>query len=75
MSPPFSRFPGYDSKIFTYKTADAVELKLDVLFPLETINKSTPVLLHYHGGFLVRCCLSITHTMIASQRYVFKVTN
>lgn len=75
MTPPFRRFPDYDSKVFTYKTTDAVELKLDVLFPLEAINKTTPVLLHYHGGFLVRCCLSITHTMMPSQRYIFIVTN
>lgn len=54
MMNPLSRFQGYSSRTFTYKTVDTLELKLDVLYPLEPRPTATPVLLHYHGGFLVR---------------------
>ncbi|KPM36036.1 hypothetical protein AK830_g10523 [Neonectria ditissima] len=49
----FSNFSGYGSHSFTYKAADKLDLKLEVLAPRETDTDPTPVLLHYHGGWLI----------------------
>lgn len=44
---------GFNSKVFTYKTVSGLELKLDVFYPLAKVIQATPVLIHFHGGFLV----------------------
>lgn len=51
---PLSRFPGYTSKTFVFKKIGDDELKIDVLYPAQTISsKPRNLLLHIHGGFLV----------------------
>ncbi|KAK7398524.1 hypothetical protein QQX98_012100 [Neonectria punicea] len=49
----FSSHSGYKSRSFTYKTAEKLQLKLEVLVPLEPSTDPTPVVLHYHGGWLI----------------------
>ncbi|KAH7142830.1 Alpha/Beta hydrolase protein [Dactylonectria estremocensis] len=44
---------GYQSRTFIYKVVSNLELKPDVMFPLEPGPAASPVLLHYHGGFLI----------------------
>lgn len=53
MSTPFSGFPGYTSRSFTFKTVNGVDLKLEALVPVDFGPSPTPVVIHYHGGFLV----------------------
>ncbi|KAH7116306.1 Alpha/Beta hydrolase protein [Dactylonectria macrodidyma] len=53
MATLLQEFQGYQSQTFTYKVVSNLELKLDIMFPLEPGPGATPVLLHYHGGFLI----------------------
>jgi len=64
---PLEGFSGYESKCFTFKKVDDLELKLDILFPSEGLSsKARNVVMHIHGGFLVSLSLdplpSYTHT-------------
>jgi carboxylesterase type B len=45
---------GYLTKTTTYKIIHSVNLELDIVYPQETSVDPVPVLIHYHGGFLVR---------------------
>ena len=75
---PLDGFKGYVSKSFTFKKVDALELKLDVLYPSDEIS-SMPrnVVMHIHGGFLVssisksRPSLVLTQSQIAGDRYSY----
>lgn len=51
---PFIDLPaGYGAKTITYKSVGSLNLDLDVLYPQEKSPDPVPVLIHYHGGFLV----------------------
>lgn len=58
MAADLSGFEGYVNKVLPFKTVDGLELKVDVLYPSTKPTSPPPVLIHYHGGFLVRLCLS-----------------
>jgi acetyl esterase/lipase len=52
MSPP--EMPtGYESKTITFKNIGALSLELDIMYPRGKNPEPVPVLIHYHGGFLV----------------------
>ncbi|KAJ9630094.1 hypothetical protein H2204_008749 [Knufia peltigerae] len=45
---------GYTSRTFVYKVIDGLEIKTEVAWPAtKKTSGPVPVLLHYHGGFLV----------------------
>ncbi|KAF7588055.1 hypothetical protein BBP40_006224 [Aspergillus hancockii] len=44
---------GYLTKTVTYKIIHSVDLELDIVYPQETSADPVPVLIHYHGGFLI----------------------
>lgn len=46
-------YEGYEAKTLIFKVVDGLELSLDILYPSKPSSKPTPVLIHYHGGFLV----------------------
>ncbi|KIW99465.1 uncharacterized protein Z518_11204 [Rhinocladiella mackenziei CBS 650.93] len=48
---PLDGFDGYKSK--TLKCTKHGDIKLDVVYPEVQSTSPTPVLLHYHGGFLI----------------------
>ncbi|KAK6065689.1 hypothetical protein SCUP234_12450 [Seiridium cupressi] len=50
---PFTGLEGYALRTFDYKSTRDGGIKVDVVFPEQTDGKPTPVLLHYHGGFLL----------------------
>jgi acetyl esterase/lipase len=60
--------PAYNKQTRTYKTHGDTPIKLDVYLPLLTTPnddkdgnlKPRPILLFFHGGYLVRSLLSIT---------------
>lgn len=55
MTTSLSGFPGYEPSTFTYKTVDGIDIKLDILAPVDLGQGQSPIpiVMHYHGGFLV----------------------
>ncbi|RAL15189.1 alpha/beta hydrolase [Aspergillus homomorphus CBS 101889] len=52
MAPP--EMPsGYEMKTLPYKTTGSLSLNLDIIYPLQASTTPVPVLIHYHGGFLI----------------------
>ena len=60
MASQMSGYEGYTNKVIPFKTADGLELSVDVLYPSAKLSSPPPVLIHYHGGFLVSLCYLFT---------------
>jgi acetyl esterase/lipase len=50
----FSSLRGYTYKTIPYKSGPDGDIVLDVVYPEEADGSPTTVLIHIHGGFLVR---------------------
>ncbi|KAM0343799.1 hypothetical protein ACHAPU_008228 [Fusarium lateritium] len=52
-SSPFSNLKGYTSKTIPFKSGPDGDIFLDVVYPEETDDLPSTVLIHIHGGFLI----------------------
>ncbi|KEF52253.1 uncharacterized protein A1O9_11493 [Exophiala aquamarina CBS 119918] len=53
MAKEIEGYEGYVNKVIPFKTIGDLELSVDVLYPIKKPSFPSPVLVHYHGGFLV----------------------